>query len=66
MAALLALGGDVGCSLGPTVVGLVSNAAGGSIRTGLLAAIAFPVLLILCLVRVGKRSAGEKACGDAA
>ncbi len=66
MAALLALGGDVGCSLGPTVVGLVSNAAGGSIRTGLLAAIAFPVLLILCLARVGKRSAGEKACGDAA
>lgn len=28
MAALLALGGDVGCSLGPTVVGLVSNTAG--------------------------------------
>lgn len=66
MAALLALGGDVGCSLGPTVVGLVSNAAGGSIRSGLLAAIAFPVLLILCLARVGKRPAGEKACGDVA
>ena len=66
MAALLALGGDVGCSLGPTVVGLVSNAAGGSIRSGLLAAIAFPVLLILCLARVGKRPAGDKACGDVA
>lgn len=66
MAALLALGGDVGCSLGPTVVGLVSNAAGDSIRSGLLAAIAFPVLLILCLARVGKRPVGEKACGDVA
>ena len=32
LAALLALGGDVGCSLGPTVVGLVSNTAAGSRR----------------------------------
>lgn len=59
MAALLALGGDVGCSLGPTVVGLVSNTAGGSIRAGLLAAVVFPVLLLLCLSRAGK--CGRKA-----
>ena len=65
MAALLALGGDVGCSLGPTVVGLVSNTAGGSIRSGLLAAVVFPVLLLLCLSRAGKRSRNEEGIGEA-
>ena len=65
MAALLALGGDVGCSLGPTVVGLVSNTAGGSIRAGLLAAVVFPVLLLLCLSRAGKRSRNEEVIGEA-
>ena len=65
MAALLALGGDVGCSLGPTVVGLVSNTAGGSIRSGLLAAVVFPVLLLLCLSRAGKRSRNEEVIGEA-
>ena len=65
MAALLALGGDVGCSLGPTVVGLVSNTAGGSIRSGLLAAVVFPVLLLLCLSRAGKRSRTEEVIGEA-
>lgn len=65
MAALLALGGDVGCSMGPTVVGLVSNTAGGSIRAGLLAAVVFPVLLLLCLSRAGKRSRNEEVVGEA-
>lgn len=64
MAALLALGGDVGCSLGPTVVGLVSNTAGGSIRAGLLAAVVFPVLLLLCLSRAGKRGRKEEVIGE--
>ena len=64
MAALLALGGDVGCSLGPTVVGLVSNTAGGSIRSGLLAAVVFPVLLLLCLSRAGKRGRKEEVIGE--
>ncbi len=44
--ALLALGGDVGCSGGPTFVGLVSSAAGGDLHTGILAAIIFPVLML--------------------
>lgn len=56
MFALLALGGDLGCSTGPTLVGLVSDTAGGSISAGLVAAVAFPVLLIvgLSMVRGGK------------
>lgn len=64
MAALLALGGDVGCSLGPMVVGLVSNTAGGSIRAGLLAAVVFSVLLLLCLSRAGKRGRKEEVIGE--
>ncbi len=50
MFALLALGGDLGCSGGPTLVGLVSSAAGGSLRTGIMAGIVFPVLLLAGLV----------------
>ena len=46
MFALLALAGDLGCSTGPTVVGAVSGAAGGDLKSGLTAAIVFPILLI--------------------
>ena len=49
MFALLALAGDLGCSGGPTLVGLVSNAANGNMKLGIFAAILFPVVLILCL-----------------
>lgn len=47
--ALLALAGDVGCSGGPTVVGLVANAFGGELKAGLLAAIVFPVVMLVML-----------------
>lgn len=50
MFAYLSLGGDVGCSLGPTVVGLVADAAGGRMQAGLLAAVVFPIILILGLL----------------
>ena len=46
MFGLLALGGDLGCSLGPTVVGLVSGAFGDELKAGLSAAILFPALII--------------------
>lgn len=55
MYALLALAGDVGCSGGPTVVGMVANATGGALRTGLLAAIVFPVLIFFGISLVRKR-----------
>ena len=47
--AFLALAGDLGCSGGPTVVGLFANAMDGSLRSGLLLAILFPVVLLLGL-----------------
>ena len=47
--ALLALAGDLGCSAGPAVVGVVSAAMGANLRMGLLAAVVFPVALLLSL-----------------
>ncbi len=48
MFAFLALAGDAGCGGGPTLVGMVSGALGDNLNAGLLAAILFPVILILC------------------
>lgn len=47
MFALLALGGDIGCSGGPALVGFVSNSFGENLKPGILAAVIFPVLLLL-------------------
>lgn len=48
--AMLALAGDLGCSGGPTVVGLVSGLAGDDLRLGILAAVVFPAVLLGCLI----------------
>lgn len=47
MFALMALAGDLGCAGGPTLVGMVSNRFDGNLKLGILAAIIFPVLLLL-------------------
>ena len=56
MFALLALAGDLGCSGGPTLAGMVSASAGDDLRVGILAAVVFPVLLLLglCLLHRGR------------
>lgn len=46
MFALLALSGDLGCSLGPSVVGIVSGLCQDNIKLGIFAAVVFPVLLL--------------------
>ena len=56
MFALLALGGDLGCSGGPTLVGYVSSAASDNLKRGILAGVIFPVLLIVgVLLLKGKK-----------
>ena len=55
MFAFLALAGDLGCSSGPTLVGIVSSAFNDNLRAGFLAAIAFPVALIIGIM-ILKRS----------
>lgn len=56
MFAMLALAGDLGCSGGPTLVGLVSSVAGNNLKIGILAAIVFPVIPVIgMLVQHRKR-----------
>ncbi|MBC5996858.1 MFS transporter [Romboutsia ilealis] len=47
MFAFLALAGDVGCSIGPTVVGRVSSIFNDNIKIGIISASIFPILLIV-------------------
>ena len=47
--AMLALAGDFGCSSGPTLAGIVSSSFHNNLRLGILAAIIFPVLLLIGL-----------------
>ena len=52
MFALMALAGDLGCSGGPTVVGMVSGRFGDDLKMGILAAIVFPIILLFgCMKR---------------
>ena len=55
MFALLALAGDLGCSAGPTLVGFVSDNAGGNMKTGILAATLFPAVMLVCLLPKKKK-----------
>ena len=50
MFALLAMAGDLGGSIGPGIVGRVSQLSGDNIRTGMAAGLAFPILLVLGLL----------------
>ena len=60
MFAMLALAGDVGCSGGPALAGFVSDAFGGDLKKGILAAVIFPILMLLGIAISGRRSAKEK------
>lgn len=58
MYALLALSGDIGCSVGPTLVGFVSGAFGDNLKAGILAACIFPIVVLICLFagKLGKET----------
>lgn len=61
--AMLALGGDLGCSAGPTLVGAVSSALGDRLNAGLLTAAAFPAVMLAAygvLLRRPAQSAGRE------
>ncbi len=47
MYALMALAGDIGCSIGPTIVGLIANKNGDRLETGLIAALGFPIFILI-------------------
>lgn len=56
MFALLAFGGDVGCSVGPYTVGMVSDFFGGNLKTGILFASVFPIIMLLGLLIARKEN----------
>ena len=56
MFAFLALAGDLGAAVGPTMVGGIADAVGGNLKTGLLFAALFPIVMILGLVPLVKKS----------
>lgn len=58
MFAFLALAGDLGAMVSPAMVGSLSEMAGGDLKTGLLAATVFPVVLVLGLL-ILKKNAGK-------
>lgn len=62
MFAFLALAGDLGAMAGPAMVGSLSEMAGGNLKTGLLVAVIFPVILVMDLIVVykTKRTNGQK------
>ncbi len=50
MFAFLALAGDLGAAVSPTMVGSLSEMAGGDLKTGLLVATLFPIILVFGLI----------------
>jgi fucose permease len=54
MFAMLAVAGDIGCTAGSTVVGMASNWFGGNMKAGILTAILFPVVLLICILLLKK------------
>ena len=60
MFAMLALAGDAGCTVGPTVVGILGgrfDLLGSPLRSGLLYAAAFPLAMFIILLCIKRRSA---------
>lgn len=57
MFALLALGGDLGCSSGPTFAGIIASAFGDDLKKGILCALFFPALLTLLVVLTKRKKA---------
>lgn len=55
MFAFLALAGDLGAAASPTMVGSLSEMAGGDLKTGLLVATVFPVIFVFSLLILKKR-----------
>ena len=52
--AFLALAGDLGASVGPSIIGTVSEHAGNDLHAGVLAGVVFPVILVVCVLLLRK------------
>lgn len=59
MFAFLALAGDLGATISPAMVGSLSDMAGGNLKTGLLVATVFPVVLVFSLLVLKKKVSSQ-------
>ena len=59
--ALLAMAGDLGGSLGPSMVGVLTQNTGNNLQTGMLAGCVFPVVLIVSLLVMRRIRKAPKA-----
>ena len=57
MFAFLALAGDLGAMVSPSMVGTLSEMAGGNLKTGLLVATVFPAVLVIGLLLLKRKVA---------
>ena len=55
--ALLAMAGDLGGSIGPSIVGAVTELAGDNLQTGMLSGCIFPLVLIVALILLNRKTA---------
>ena len=62
MFALLALFGDTGCASGPALVGRMTTISGDDLGKGLLFAVVFPIIMIVCVARIRNSECGMRNC----
>ena len=55
MFALLAMAGDLGGSIGPGIVGRITQYTGDNIRAGMGVGLVFPVILLVMLFILGRK-----------
>ena len=60
MFALMALAGDLGCSAGPTVVGMVADRFSGDLKKGIAAALVFPSVMLVGIIFIKYQKANSK------
>ena len=60
MFAFLALAGDFGATVSPTLVGHISEMYGDNLKAGLLVATSFPILLVISILFIRKMSASDQ------
>ena len=59
MFALLAMAGDLGGSVGPYLVGQITQSAGENLKAGMLAGAVFPVVLVLSVILLRQKSKAQ-------
>lgn len=60
MFALLAMAGDLGGSIGPAIVGVVSQSAGDNLHVGMTVGMIFPIVLIVSVIGLRRFKGQEK------